>query len=308
MGERQYGVDEMDPQDHHAVPASALGWSSAPFAAFKGGLMAESDKVFAGSIPKFYDTLMVPLIFEAYAANMAELVATYSPDVVLETAAGSGAVTRALAPRLKADTRYVVTDLNQPMLDYAEARQGFDSRIEWRQADALALPFGSASFDVVCCQFGAMFFPNRVAGYAEARRVLRAGGKFVFSVWDRIEENAFADDVTNAVATVFPQDPPRFLARTPHGYHDVGRIREDLQLAGFTDIRIETRAELSRSPTARDVATAYCQGTPLRGEIEARDAGLLQTATDRAARAITERHGEGVVIGKIQAHVIVAAG
>ena len=148
--------------------------------------MAESDKVFAGSIPKFYDALMVPLIFETYAANMAELVAAFSPDTVLETAAGSGAVTRALAPRLKSDVRYVVTDLNQPMLDYAAARQGADGRIEWRQADALALPFDDASFDVVCCQFGAMFFPDRVAGYADARRVLRPGGRFVFNVWDRI--------------------------------------------------------------------------------------------------------------------------
>ena len=270
--------------------------------------MTESDKVFAGSIPKFYDALMVPLIFEAYAANMAELVAALFPRVVLETAAGSGAVTRALAPKLRPDARYVVTDLNQPMLDYAATRQGFDGRIEWRQADALALPFADASFDVVCCQFGAMFFPNRTAGYAEARRVLRPGGRFVFNVWDRIEENAFADDVTNAVATVFPHDPPRFLARTPHGYHDIAMIREELRQAGFADIRIETRAEVSHAPSARDVATAYCEGTPLRNEIEAHDASLLQLATDRAAQVIASRHGEGPVAGKIQAHVIVAAG
>ena len=270
--------------------------------------MAESDKVFAGSIPKFYDTLMVPLIFEAYAANMAELVASSSPRSVLETAAGSGVVTRALAPKLNAGARYVVTDLNQPMLDFAAIRQGHDSRIEWRQADALDLPFEDASFDVVCCQFGAMFFPNRVAGYVEALRVLRPGGRFVFSVWDRIEENAFADDVTNAVATLFPHDPPRFLARTPHGYHDTALIREDLSRAGFTNINIETREKLSRAPSARAVATAYCQGTPLRNEIEARDASKLALATDRATEAIASRHGQGPVAGKIQAHVIVATG
>ena len=248
--------------------------------------MAESDKVFAGSIPKFYDTLMVPLIFGAYAADTAALVASFSPGAVLETAAGSGVVTRALAPQLRADARYVVTDLNQPMLDYAASRQGADSRIAWQQADALALPFADAAFDVVCCQFGAMFFPNRVAGYAEARRVLRPGGRFVFSVWDRIEENAFADDVTKAVATVFPNDPPRFLARTPHGYHDVALVREELRRAGFTDIVVETHEKLSRAPSARDAATAYCQGTPLRNEIEARDASLLQLATDRALSLI----------------------
>ncbi len=269
--------------------------------------MAESDKLFAGAIPKFYDTLMVPLIFEAYAADMAQRVAASSPVSVLETAAGSGVVARSLAPKLEPDARYVVTDLNQPMLDYAATRQGADRRIQWRQADALALPFEAATFDVVCCQFGAMFFPDRVAGYAEARRVLRPGGRFVFSVWDRIEENAFADEVTNAVATVFPHDPPRFLARTPHGYHDVALIREDLGRAGFVDIGIETREAVSRAPSARDAATAYCQGTPLRNEIEARDASLLALATDRATQAIASRHGQGPVAGKIQAHVIVAA-
>ena len=270
--------------------------------------MAESDKVFAGSIPAFYDTLMVPLIFEAYAADMAERVARSSPRAVLETAAGSGVVTRALAPRLGADARYVVTDLNRPMLDHAAARQGPDARLEWQQADALHLPFEDAAFDVVCCQFGVMFFPDRVAGYAEARRVLRPGGRFVFSVWDRIEENAFAHEVSDAVAAMFPHDPPRFLARTPHGYHDVALIRDDLRRAGFADIGIETREVVSRAPSARDAAAAYCQGTPLRNEIEARDAAALQLATDRAAAAIAGRHGDGPVAGKIQAHVIVAAG
>ena len=269
--------------------------------------MAESDKVFAGSIPQFYDTLMVPLIFEAYADHMARLVAAFSPRSVLETAAGTGVVARALAPRLGADAHYVVTDLNQPMLDHAAARQGPDRRIEWRQADALALPFEAASFDVVCCQFGAMFFPDRVAGYAEARRVLTPGGRFVFSVWDRIEENAFADAVTHAVAALFAHDPPRFLARTPHGYHDTALIREDLRRAGFSAIDIGTRQELSRASSARDAAMAYCQGTPLRNEIEARDTSLLQAATDRATEAIAGRHGTGPVAGKIQAHVIVAA-
>lgn len=269
--------------------------------------MAESDKVFAGSIPKLYDTLMVPLIFEAYAADMAVLAAAGLPGAVLETAAGSGVVTRALAPRLDAGVRYVVTDLSQAMLDHAAGRQPPDARIEWRQADALALPFEDASFDVVLCQFGAMFFADRVAGYAEARRVLRPGGRFVFNVWDRIEENAFADEVTHAIADLLAHDPPRFLARMPHGYHDTARIRAELGRAGFTDIAIETREKVSHAPSARHVATAYCQGTPLRNEIEARDPSLLAIATDRAAQANASRHGEGPVSGKIQAHVVVAA-
>jgi len=135
--------------------------------------MPETDKVFAGSIPENYDRYLVPLIFESFAQDIAQRVAALSPSTVLETAAGSGVVTRALAPRLSPDASYVVTDLNQPMLDYAAMRQAADNRISWRKADALALPFEDAAFDLVCCQFGVMFFPDRQAGYREAKRVLK---------------------------------------------------------------------------------------------------------------------------------------
>src|SRR3954468_815072 len=268
--------------------------------------MLETDKVFAGSIPENYDRYMVPLIFQPYAADIARRAASLSPSAILETAAGSGVVTRALAPRLPRGARYIATDLNQPMVDYAASRQPPDSRIEWRQADALALPFEDAGFDLVCCQFGAMFFPDRSSGYREAKRVLKSGGHFLFSVWDRIEENVFADDVTNALAKMFPNDPPRFLARTPHGYHDTALIRRELEKAGFSDVTIETRAEQTRASSPRIPAVAYCQGTPLRNEIETRDAGKLESATEHAASRIASRHGSGEVAAKIQAHIVVA--
>jgi hypothetical protein len=128
----------------------------------------------------------------------------------------------------------------------------------------------------------------------------------LFNVWDRIEENVFADDVTNALAKIFPNDPPRFLARTPHGYHDTALIRSELEEAGFSRVVIETRAEQSRASSPRFPAVAYCQGTPLRNEIEARDAGILQSATDYVASAIADKHGRGEVAAKTQAHIIVA--
>lgn len=268
--------------------------------------MFETDKVFAGSVPENYDRYMVPLIFEPYAADLARRAAALSPDAVLEIAAGTGVVTRVLARELAPSASYIVTDLNQPMLDYAASRQPPDTRIKWCQADAMALPFEDAGFDLVCCQFGAMFFPNRSSAYSEVRRVLKPGGHFLFNVWDRIEENVFADEVTNALARIFPNDPPRFLARTPHGYHDTTLIRRDLGKAGFSDVVIETRAEKSRASSPRLPAVAYCQGTLLRNEIEAREAGKLELATDYAASAIADRHGSGEVVAKIQAYVIMA--
>ena len=268
--------------------------------------MSDTDNRFAGSIPEIYDTYLVPLIFEPYASDLAGRAAALAPGSVLETAAGSGVVTRALAPRLSDDARYVVTDLNQPMLDRAAARHAPDQRIVWQQADALELPFEAGTFDVVLCQFGVMFFPDRVAGYREARRVLKESGCFLFNAWDRIEENEFADVVTRAAAEIFPDDPPTFLARTPHGYGDIDRIRKDVQAAGFTDITIDTVDALSVAPSPRHPAVAYCQGTPLRNEIEARDATLLSVVTDRAEAAIAKRYGAESVSAKIRGHVVVA--
>ena len=268
--------------------------------------MAASDKVFAGSIPKMYDDCMVPLIFAGFAEDLAQKAASTSPAAVLETAAGTGVVTRALAPKLSKDARYVVTDLNRPMLDHAAQRQGPDGRITWQQADALALPFPDAHFDVVCCQFGAMFFPDRIKGYMEAKRVLKRGGRFVFNVWDRIEDNVFANEVTMALAEIFPDDPPRFLARTPHGYYDERLIEDELTAAGFSRVAIERRSEQSRAPSPLHVAIAYCQGTPVRNEIEVRGPDRLQAATEHAAEAIAKLHGSGEVAAKIQALVLLA--
>lgn len=268
--------------------------------------MLATDKVFAGSIPEFYDRFMVPLIFEPYALDLAGRVAKANPRDVLEVAAGTGVLTRAMTSRLPGSTRIVVTDLNQPMLDYAKARHSGAGRIEWKQADALALPFKDQSFDVVACQFGAMFFPDKVQGYREAHRVLKPGGHYLFSVWDRISENEFADSVTEALAAVFPDDPPRFLARTPHGYHDVEQIRADMNSAGFMNVSIDAMDARSKAPSPRDPAIAYCQGTLLKNEIEARDKSRMEEATTRATEALARRFGNGAVDGRIRALVITA--
>jgi ubiquinone/menaquinone biosynthesis C-methylase UbiE len=268
--------------------------------------MATTDKLFAGSIPELYERFLVPLIFEPYARDLAKRVADAAPRDVLETAAGTGVLTRAMASRLPATARIVATDLNQPMLDQAAKGQSGDRRIEWRQADALALPFPAETFDVVVCQFGAMFFPDKVQGYREARRVLRSGGRFIFNVWDKISENEFADVVTAALAEIFPHDPPRFMARTPHGYHDAEQIRRELSAAGFAEIAIEAVDATSKAPSARDAAIAYCQGTPWRSEIEARDATGLERATAHAAAALARRFGSGPIEGRIRAFVITA--
>jgi SAM-dependent methyltransferase len=179
--------------------------------------------------------------------------------------------------------------------------------VSWQKADAQALPFADGAFDAVVCQFGVMFFPDKQKAYREARRVLKPGGHFIFNVWDRIEYNEFADLVTAAVADMFATDPPRFLARTPHGYHQQQSVIAEVRSAGFTNVAVETLTRRSLAPTCRDPAIGYCQGTPLRNEIEARDANRLAEATEAAAERIGARFGKGPVDGMIQAHVFTAS-
>lgn len=265
----------------------------------------DSDILFAGSIPELYDTLLVPMIFEVYASDLAQRVAALQPARVLETAAGTGVLTRALARLLPPSAELVATDLNPPMLARAAA-VGTSRPVTWQQADAMQLPFEDASFDVLVCQFGVMFFPDKAHAFAEARRVLRPGGTLLFNVWDRIENNEFAEVVTAALASLFPADPPRFMVRTPHGYFDQAAITRDLVLAGFTDApRFETKTERSRAASAQAAAQAYCQGTPVRGEIDTRRGDLdLAQVTATCAAAIAERFGSGPVDGKIAAHIV----
>jgi ubiquinone/menaquinone biosynthesis C-methylase UbiE len=266
--------------------------------------VSDVDRLFTGSIPQLYDEYMVPLIFEPYAADLASRVAMLRPSSLLEIAAGTGVVTRHLANALAPDVQIVATDLNQAMIDRATL-VGTSRPVEWGQADAMQLPFSDGTFDVVVCQFGAMFFPEKPKAFSEARRVLRPGGTFIFNVWDAIEQNEFAETVTFALQQMFPEDPPRFMARTPHGYSDTHVITQHLLEGGFSRRpAITTVAAKSRAASPRIPAIAYCQGTLLRSEIETRNASRLMEATDAAIAAIGKRFGHGSIEGKIQAHIV----
>lgn len=262
----------------------------------------DHDSSFTGSIPETYERALVPLLFAPYAMDMARRLAQRRPERILEVAAGTGAVTRQLLQECP-QAHIVATDLNEAML--AQARRAVDSaRVEWRQADAQQLPFPDASFDALACQFGVMFFPDKVRAFSEARRVLRPGGLYCFNVWDGISHNEFSATINHALAKVFPDDPPRFLPRMPYGYHDVEVIRSELALAGFNGaLTHEVVTASSRAESAHMTATALCQGSPLRADIEARAPTRLQEATDAAAAALAEKFGDGPSVGRMQAIV-----
>jgi SAM-dependent methyltransferase len=265
-----------------------------------------TDTAFTGSVAELYQRLFVPLIFEPYAVDLAKRVSAHQPQRVLELAAGTGVVTRELAVMLGEGAQIVATDLNPAMLEEAQ-RIPIARPVKWQGADAMQLPFDDRSFDAVVCQFGVMFFPDRPHAYAQARRVLRPGGLFAFNAWGSLETNEFTDVVTAALAELYPHDPPRFMARTPHGYCDPRHIEQDLASAGFTaKPNIETVAFTSRAVSAHIPAVALCQGSPLRGEIEARDPGGLERATRAAEEALKQRFGSGEIEGRIEALVVTA--
>jgi SAM-dependent methyltransferase len=267
--------------------------------------MDDAHSLYAGSIPELYERYLVPLIFEPYARDLAARCVQRKPGTLLEIAAGTGVVTRELAARLPASAIIVATDLNQPMIDEG-ASVGTPRFVEWRRADAMQLPFEDRSFDVVACQFGVMFFPDKARAFSEARRVLKPGGVFMFNTWDRMEENDFIHAMTQALDAEFPDDPPQFMRRGPYSYTDPSVIAQDLARGGF-DRRPEITAlsSSSRAECPRHPAIGYCQGSPLRTELEAKGPGVLERATDVAAEAMARRFGNGAVEGRIQAHVAV---
>jgi SAM-dependent methyltransferase len=267
---------------------------------------ASTDAAFSGAIPKIYERFLVPMLFQFYADDIAKRVAARSPMRVLELAAGTGVVTRAMTAVLPETAAIVSTDLNQAMIDEAAALHT-GRPVERQQADATHLPFADSSFDIVVCEFGVMFFPDKYSAYAEALRVLRAGGAFIFSVWGSLDDNEIADAVARGLMAAFPEDPPMFLQRSPYGYHSQAAIAADLAKAGYSGKpvfhTIEARA---KAPEAHAAAVGFCQGTPLRAEIEARSPAGLGTTTVAVAEAVARKLGTGKLDTKMLAVVVEA--
>ena len=251
--------------------------------------MTATDTVFAGSIPRLYDRYMVPMLFAPYAQEMARRAKAIAPSSILETAAGTGVVTQALHEALH-EAEIVATDLNEPMLEQAAIRLG-GAKVRFEPANAQDLPFDDGSFDLVVCQFGVMFFPDKIRANSEARRVLTDGGHYMLGIWDRIERNVATRAAGRAVASLFPSDAGAFYERIPFRYFDHAAIRDDLTAAGFAGVEIETVELMSRARSARDAAIGLVQGTPMRSEIEKRDPAMLPVATEAATEALTQFEG-----------------
>ena len=232
---------------------------------------------------------MGPLLFEPYAKLVAERCALLQPDRILETAAGTGVVTLAVH-RSAPKAEFVATDINPAMLEFA-ARKLTSERVSFQPADAQNLPFSDNSFDLVLCQLGAMFFPDKIRANQQARRVLRPNGRYLLVTFNRLELNPVPKAAQDAVSALFAQEPLDYMERGPFCYADPARIKHDLLAAGFTDVEIET-IESSSRVNARDAAQGLVFGSPLRSEIERRDPSVLDRAAQAVAHALVRWDGK----------------
>ncbi|MBC2803447.1 class I SAM-dependent methyltransferase [Rhizobium ruizarguesonis] len=250
---------------------------------------ASSLAPFEEGVAEFYDSLLVPILFEPYASEMAIVAERLKPGSILEVAAGTGALTRALRVTLDPATEIVATDLSQAMIDVGAPSLTM-SRTHWMHADAQNLPFAPSMFDLVVCQFGVMFFPDKLKAYDEAKRVLRSGGRFLFTTWDSLPANDFARCVDECLASLFPSNPPDFLRNLSYSYFDIASIKAQMSSAGFDAISCD-RIELTSVAAAHDIAAAFCQGTPLREEIERRAPARISEIVDEVAERMESRYG-----------------
>ena len=261
--------------------------------------MSESDaaRLFSGGVPAAYEQLLVPLFFQPYADDLVARAVARHPSAVLELAAGTGVVTRGLATTLPAGCTIVATDLNPGMLDVARGlapeRRAGGPALDWQVADAQHLPFADGSFDLVVCQFGVMFFPDRVAAHAEVRRVLRPGGTYLFSTWCSVADNAIAGAADQAYRQVLPDAEPSVITHVAHGYHDPDRVRADLEAGGLRVESVETVTFDGATTSAEAAAITIPRGTPLRAQLEPYGPGTRAAIEEATAAVLADRFGDG---------------
>jgi SAM-dependent methyltransferase len=260
----------------------------------------ERNRRWVDAMPEAYERWLAPAVFRPFAVDIARRVSATAPQRVLELAAGTGVLTRELVAAL-ASAEIVATDLNDAMVDFGRRHV---PGAKWRQADAMNLPFDDACYDLIVCQFGAMFFPDKPVAFAEARRVLAPDGRLVISNWSTLDSHDFQAAVVAGLERAFPHDPPPFLVSVPHGYADVDVVVADLLAGGLHCETAEAVTLEGRAESAAALAVGYCTGTPLRSEIEAR--GDLAATTAVVAAEMEARLGTGEVKGMMTAYVFVA--
>jgi len=235
----------------------------------------------AGNAAETYEEALVPAIFAPWAPLVVDLAHPQEGERVLDVACGTGIVARTLASCVGPRGAVAGVDLNPGMLKVARRVCATEShsaaQIEWHEASADKLPFLDALFNVVCCQLGLQFFPDRAAALREMRRVLVPGGRLAVMVWRGIHESpgfavlaeALERHVGGAAAAIM---------RAPFGLSDSEELTALVRAAGFHDIVIQQRVGTVRFGSTEKLVSSYIAGSPL--------AGPISKASDAARQAL----------------------
>lgn len=262
---------------------------------------AKTEAKFSGSIPENYDRYLGPLLMIPFGRDMAMRLPIHGLNDVLELACGTGIVTKILRERLAEETRLVATDISEGMLGVAKSKQ-MEKKVEWKAADATSLPIKDGSFDMVVCQFGVMFFPDKNKAMSEIFRVLRPGGRVLFNVWDKLKFNDFARIAHHTIEQMFDNNPPEFY-NLAFGFNDYLAIRTLLRQAGFSDIAMST-VEKKVQADAADAAQGFVNGNPIVEAIRDKLGKDPKEAAERVERAMASELGQRIAKGQARAIVV----
>jgi ubiquinone/menaquinone biosynthesis C-methylase UbiE len=251
-----------------------------------------------------YERYLGPYIFEPYAEDIVSRIPSTDIHTALEVACGTGRVTGKLRKALPGGCRLVASDLNPDMI--AEAQKHIpDNEIEWLAADAQSLPFVDNYFDLLVCQFGLMFVPNKPLAVSEAFRVLKPGGTLLLSTWDKLENNPAMFLAHQTVASFFPADPPMFF-HVPFSLFDMGMLESLCKDAGFSNIATNLVKKTGMSPSAGETVTGMIDGSAVANAINERDATIMPVIKQTLETALAKAFGNAPMASPLQAWVLTA--
>ena len=247
--------------------------------------------------PESYERYQVPSVFGPLARMFLQRIALRPGHRMLDVACGTGILVRHAAPILGPAGSIVGVDLNSSMLDVARAQAPTGgASIEWRQGDAASLPCADADFDVVLCQQGLQFFPDRAGALREMRRVLKPGGLVGLSVWCAIEQSPCHLAIAGALLRhVGPDVARRFQG--PFSFGDADALKDAMGGAGFRDVEIQVAVVRRRLLPPEESVPGLLASTPVGAEIAALDAIIRDAIVDEVATGLAQyRDAEGLTV------------
>jgi SAM-dependent methyltransferase len=253
-----------------------------------------------GSAPEVYERYLVPALFAPFAERLIELTAPQPGDRVLDVACGTGIVGR-LAAMLGAHA--VGVDSNPLMLEVARA---VDPSIEWLESEAGELPFPDASFDLVLCQAGFQYFPDRAASLREMRRVLAPGGRLAISVWRAVEHQPGWLLLAEALDRHAGPEVGAIM-RAPFAFSSADALRDLVRAAGFRDVAVEIQIEAVRFPSAKDLLLRQEAASPLAEPMSALTGGARHALVRDLTEAMRPYADDDGVSFPQETHVVTAS-